>query len=199
MKEVFVMFAKAKFRSNRLKIALLCLCVAAVGLFGRDYDIDKGSKVSFEITKYAVLSVEGVFKEFSGHLGLDDSGKIVALHIQAVSDSISTGKAKRDKFAKERFLDAAKHPLVTLNFVSYTPKQAKKGDNSQKHQGTLVAKLTMQGKTRNIELQSSLDLSQATPKLTLKGKFNSKDFGVKGKMTSSNTVHLFLDTKWLEK
>ena len=193
------MFAKAKFHSNRLKIALLCLCVAAVGAFGKDYNIDKGSKVNFEVIKYAIFSVGGVFKEFSGYLSLDDSGRITALHIQAASDSISTGKAKRDKVAKEKFLDAEKHHFVMLDLVSYTPKQAKKGDSLQKHQGTLVAKLTMQGKTKNIELQSDLDTSQAAPKLTLKSKFNNKDFGVKGKTISSNTVRLFLDTKWVEK
>lgn len=184
------MFARAKFYSTFLKVALLCL--VALPLFGTDYHIEKGSKVGFEIGKYAILSVDGEFKEFEGYLELDEDGDITALHIQAVSDTVSTGKAKRDKFAKEKFLHPEEHKFLTLTLVSYAPK----GDKSKaKNKGTLVATLALCGVVKRIELQSTLDTSGDTPKLVLAGKFNSKDFNKK--MTAS-TVRLNLNTKWLK-
>ena len=98
----------------KFRVVFCCLCLAFVPLFAKDYDIDKGSKVGFRITKYLIMSVEGVFKEFSGHLRLDENGAITALNIQAVSDSVSTGKAKRDKHAKEKLLNSAQHPFIRL-------------------------------------------------------------------------------------
>ena len=63
------------FSSKHLKTALWCLCALTLSLHGKDYTLDKGSKISFEITKYAILSVDGLFMEFSGRLELDESGK----------------------------------------------------------------------------------------------------------------------------
>ena len=192
-KEVFMVTKHNFFSSKHLKTALWCLCALTLSLHGKDYALDKSSKIGFEITKYAILSVDGLFREFSGRLELDESGKITALQIQALSASVSTGKAKRDKFAREKFLNAAQHKFVALSFTSYTPTRSKGG----KQEGKLIAKLTLQGKSKNIEFQSRLDTSQATPKLTLTGKFNSEDFGVQSSFARSNEVHLILETKWL--
>ncbi len=175
------------------RLALLACAMAFVPLFAKDYSIDKGSKVGFRITKYLIMSVEGVFREFSGHLRLDENGAITALNIQAVSDSVSTGKAKRDKHAKEKLLNAAQHPFIKLSLVSYKLKSP-----NDKRTGILVAKLTLCGKSKKVRFKSTLDTSQSAPKLSLEGSFNSKDFDIKGSLTSSNTVDLILDTAWGE-
>lgn len=172
-------------------VKIIILSAFALGAEAAEYRISKDSKIAFEITKFMVLSVEGVFKDFDGVMSLDDAGKITALHIQAKSASVSTGKAKRDKFAREELLKSANYPLIDLKLVSYKPSAEKNGIVS----GKVIAKLYMHGKTKDIEFSSSLNL--ATRALTLKGKINNKDFGMKGKFTSSNDVRLVLQTEWM--
>lgn len=160
----------------------------------KTFRLKNDSKIAFKITKLAIFSIDGEFKDFGGVLKLDDSGNITALNIAVSSDSISTGKEKRDIKAKEKYLNVTDYPYIKFSFISYESKSYEKGIAK----GTLTAKLTMHSKSKKVSFESVLDTSTDTPSLTLVGKINSKDFGVKGRVTSSNTVNLNLQTKWLQ-
>lgn len=158
------------------------------------FTLQNDSKITFKITKLAIFSIMGEFKEFGGALKLDNNGSISGLNIAVVGDSISTGKPKRDKKAKEKYLNVVDYPYIKFSLISYEPKSDEKGVTK----GTLLAKLTMHGKSKGVRFESVLDRGSGAPKLTLTGKFNSKDFGVKGRVTSSNTVNLHLQTNWAQ-
>lgn len=179
-----------------IKMAFLCLCVLGLGLArASEYALHKDSKLSFKLKKFAMIEVEGAFKQFSGALKLDENGFIEDLFMEVESQSLSTGSAKRDKKAlDENFLNAQTYPKITLKFISYTPTEQKEGMQN----GKLVAKLTLHGVSREVEFASAFEANSNSPKLTLTGKINSKDFKIKGSMTSSREIRLNLQMKFVE-
>ena len=62
----------------KTKLLVLCTCIAFVvsALNAAEFSVAKGSHIGFKVKKFAVMSVEGSFKEFSGALSIDESGNI---------------------------------------------------------------------------------------------------------------------------
>lgn len=173
-------------------VQITILSAFAANVMAENYTLSKKSKIGFEVTKFMVLSVDGVFKDFGGHLSLNENGDINALNIQVSSISVSTGKEKRDKFAREKLLNAANYPTIDFRLISYKPTTRK---GTIQH-GKITAKITMHGTTKNVPFTSEIDTAAKPLKITIKGKVNNKDFQMKGKMTTSNDVHLNLRTLW---
>ena len=179
-----------------VKMAFLCLCVLGLGVSrASEYALHTDSKLSFKLKKFAMISVEGVFRHFNGSLKLDENGLVSDLFVEVESNSLSTGSAKRDKKAlDENFLNAQAYPKIMLKFISYTPTELKDGVQH----GKFVAQLTLHGVSRQVEFKSALNASSNSPQLTLTGKINSKDFKIKGSMTSSREIRLNLQMKFVE-
>lgn len=179
-----------------VKMGLLCLCVLGLGLArASEYALHADSKIAFKLKKFAMIEVEGAFKHFNGTLKLDENALVEDLFVEVESKSLSTGSAKRDKKAlDENFLNAQAYPKITLKFISYTPTEQKDGV----WHGKLVAELTLHGVSRAVELASAFEANSNSPKLTLTGTINSKDFKIKGSMTSSREIRLNLQMKFVE-
>lgn len=83
-----------------------------------DYQVDAaGSSVTFKVTNVLVMSVDGRFSVFTGHVTVGDS--LAASRIEASADvrSISTGNDRRDDHLRSQdFFDVARFPRMT--FVS---------------------------------------------------------------------------------
>lgn len=179
-----------------VKMVLLCLCVLGLGVVrASEYALHKDSKIAFKLKKFAMIEVQGAFKHFNGALKLDENALIGDLFVEIESKSLSTGSEKRDKKAlDEGFLNAQSYPKITLEFVSYAPTELKDGAQH----GKLVAQLTLHGVSKQVEFDSVLNAGSNAPKLTLLGKINSKDFHIKGSMTSSREIRLNLQLKFVE-
>ena len=179
-----------------VKMALLCLCVLGLGVSrASEYALHTDSKLTFKLKKFAMISVEGIFKHFNGSLHLDENAVIKDFFIEVESNSLSTGNAKRDKTAlDENFLNAQSYPKITLKFISYTPTELKNGI----WHGKVLARLNLHGVSKEVEFVSTFESNSNAPKLTLLGKINSKDFKIKGSMTSSREIRLNLQMKFVE-
>ena len=120
---------------------------------------------------------------------------------EVVVKSVFSGDDKRDKHLLEAdFLDEQKFPTMSLKMLSYTPESVANGDKQKGTQkGKLVALLTLHGKKKNVEFNSTLDISKGTPQLALQGEINITDFGIEGSMMNSNKVQIIINTKWQAK
>ena len=101
----------------KIRLLVLCACVALFvsALNAVEYSVAKDSHIGFKVKKFAVVNVEGHFKEFDGILVLDEGGKISALQGKVVVKSVFSGDEKRDKHLLEAdFLDAQKFPTMSL-------------------------------------------------------------------------------------
>ncbi|WP_237022024.1 YceI family protein [Helicobacter cinaedi] len=137
--------------------------------------------------------MKGHFKDFSGKLTLTDKA-ITALSGEVRIESIFTDSTKRDKHLQEDdFLDSAKFPESKFILQSYEP--LSHSDDAIK--GKVKGTLTLHNVSLPLVLESSLESpSSQSPRLTLTGKINIKDYGIKGSFLNSDEVKIILQTQW---
>ncbi|BDB65319.1 hypothetical protein T36_1795 [Helicobacter cinaedi] len=109
-------------------------------------------------------------------------------------ESIFTDSTKRDKHLQEDdFLDSAKFPESKFILQSYEP--LSHSDDAIK--GKVKGTLTLHNVSLPLVLESSLESpSSQSPRLTLTGKINIKDYGIKGSFLNSDEVKIILQTQW---
>ena len=176
-----------KFILMALSLSFLSLC------FGKDFTRSPQSHIGFEVKKFGVKTIKGHFRDFSGKLTLTDK-HITALSGEVRIESIFTDSAKRDKHLQEDdFLDSAKFPKSEFILQSYEPLS----DSGDTIKGKVKGTLTLHNVSLPLVLESSLESpSSQSPRLTLTGKINIKDYGIKGSFLNSNEVKIILQTQW---
>ncbi len=176
------------------KFILMALSLSFLGLcFGKDFTLSPQSYIGFEVKKFGVKTIKGYFKDFSGKLTLTDK-HITALSGEMRIESIFTDSTKRDKHLQEEdFLDSAKFPKSEFILQSYEPLS----DSGETIKGKVKGILTLHNVSLPLVLESSLEsLSSQSPRLTLTGKINIKDYGIKGSFLNSDEVKIILQTQW---
>lgn len=158
-----------KFILMALSLSFLSLC------FGKDFTLSPQSHIGFEVKKFGVKTIKGHFRDFSGKLTLTDS-------------------TKRDEHLQEEdFLDSAKFPKSKFILQSYEPLS----DSGETIKGKVQGTLTLHNVNLPLVLESSLESpSSQSPRLTLTGKINIKDYGIKGSFLNSDEVKIILQTQW---
>jgi len=106
-------------RSLSLVAGVLAISVAAFAGDLASWSIDRAhSRVTFTVTKWGFVEVEGRFFDFSGTIAYDAAhpeGSRVDWRVQITS--VETGAAKRDQALQGReYFDTAQHP--EMRFVS---------------------------------------------------------------------------------
>lgn len=176
-----------KFVLMALSLSFLSLC------FGKDFTLSPQSHIGFEVKKFGVKTIKGHFRDFSGKLTLTDK-HITALSGEVRIESIFTDSTKRDKHLQEDdFLDSAKFPKSKFILQSYEPLS----DSGETIKGKVKGTLTLHNVSLPLVLESSLESpSSQSPRLTLTGKINIKDYGIKGSFLNSDEVKIILQTQW---
>lgn len=154
--------------------------------------ISGDSSIGFLVSKLGFLSVDGVFRDFSGDLKLNGE-EIVSLSGEVKIASVFTDNKKRDAHLLESdFFDAKAYPTSTFVMTKYERLEGQK-DNGE-IRGKVYGELSLHGVKLPLELSSVLNLNTST--LTLTGELNVKDFGIKGSKVNSDKVELNFKTLW---
>jgi polyisoprenoid-binding protein YceI len=160
---------KNLFRMGIVSIA------AATALVAGTYSVDPShSHVGFKVKHLMISNVKGDFTKFSGNFEYDEkSHTLKALHGTVEVASIDTGIQKRDDHLRsDDFFAQKKYPNITFELTKV------EGD-------TAYGKLTMRGVTKAVELEIEHSKPIKDPwgnmrvGITLEGKVNRKDFGLK--------------------
>ncbi|TLE02878.1 YceI family protein [Helicobacter japonicus] len=155
------------------------------------FTIKQDSHIGFKATKFGFISVDGVFKDFSGDLKLDNDN-ILSLRGEVKAASVFTDNKKRDTHLLESdFLDVNLYP--TSHFVM-TRYEMVDNTNKDSIKGKIYGELSLHGTTLPIVLNSLLNLN--TLELTLEGEINIKNFGIIGSKMNSDTIELHIKTLW---
>jgi len=136
------------------------------------------TQVGFTVPHLVVSEVDGLFKQFSGKVLLDEKDVTksqVELTVQVAS--IDTGVPDRDKHLRSSdFFDAEHHPTITFKSTKIT----KAGKNAYKVTGDM----SIRGVTKSVTLNATLSEAITSPwgkqvrGAKLSGKINRSDFGV---------------------
>jgi polyisoprenoid-binding protein YceI len=159
------------------------------------------TQVGFTVPHMVVSEVDGVFRQFSGKVLLDEKDLTkskVELTVQVAS--IDTGVADRDKHLRSGdFFEADKHPTITFKSTKIT--KAGKGFK-------ITGDMTIRGVTKSVTLDATLSEAVTSPwgkqvrgaKIT--GKLNRLDYGVswnksldKGGIAVGNDVTIEVKTE----
>lgn len=171
-------------------ILALYLCV---GLgFAKDYTLDRSSYIGFKVKKFGILSVEGVFKQTSGNLVLEND-VIKHLKGEIIIKSVFTDNQKRDKHLLESdFFDEAR--FAKGEFVMTNYEEQSRTQESIK--GRAIGNLTLHGVSRQVVFESVLGNLSTNPTLNLTSEINIKDFHIEGSAMNGDKVLITIKTIW---
>lgn len=157
-----------------IKLGLATLLASGV-LFAGTFNIDKThSNVGFKVKHLMISNVTGNFKEFSGTIEYDEKTKTLqSISGKVAVASINTENAKRDGHLRaDDFFAAKEYPYITFESTKI------EGDE-------VIGKFTLRGVTKEVkfELENNGTIvdNRGNTKvgLSLEGKINRKDYGVK--------------------
>ena len=169
-----MLYTKKGDNMNFFRLTILSI-VSIVTLYAGEYKVDLAhSYVGFKIKHLMISNVKGNFENFSGKFTYDEENKkLLTLDGKIDVNSINTSIAKRDKHLRSKdFFDVDKYPNIT--FVS-----------SKIKNDSVYGKLTMHGITKEVKLDYEFNGIIKDPRgktkagLSLSGKLNRKDFGLK--------------------
>ena len=156
--------------------------------------LSEDSHIGFKATKFGFVSIDGVFKDFSGNLKLDTTNNIINLSGEVKIASVFTDNKKRDAHLLESdFLDVKAYPTSRFMMTKYERLEEQKDDKHIK--GKVYGELNLHGVTLPLVLDSMLNIN--TLELTLKGEINIKDFGIEGSKMNSDIIELHIQTFWI--
>ncbi|HXC06403.1 MAG TPA: YceI family protein [Bacteroidia bacterium] len=144
------------------------------------WNIDKAhSEIHFKAKHLMITTVTGSLKEYDADIETaGDDFSTATVHFSGEVKSLSTGQEQRDGHLQaEDFFDAANHPKLTFDSTLIR----KISDNTYKVDGNL----SIRGNTKAITLNMDFGGIAKDPwgntkaGLTLSGKINRKDFGLK--------------------
>jgi polyisoprenoid-binding protein YceI len=144
------------------------------------WSIDKAhSEIQFKAKHLMITTVSGALKEYDAEIVTDNEDFTTAkVKFSGDVKSITTGNEQRDGHLQgDDFFDAANHPK--LEFISTGIKKA--GDSAF----TVEGNLTIRGTTKPVKLNMDFGGVAKDPwgntkaGLSLTGKINRKDFGLK--------------------
>jgi polyisoprenoid-binding protein YceI len=113
------------------------------------WPIDKAhSRVTFTVTKWGFVEVEGRFHQFSGAIAFDEQHpERSRVDWRVRVDSVETGAPNRDKALQgSEYFDAARFPEIRFTSTSVTPR----GNGHLSVQG----EMTIRGKTRPLTIDA---------------------------------------------
>ncbi|MCX2717057.1 YceI family protein [Helicobacter sp. MIT 21-1697] len=177
----------------RFLCGLLLIIIQAYGAPQGNLSLSEDSHIGFKATKFGFISVDGIFKDFSGNLSLDAAHNITALSGEVKIISVFTDSKKRDAHLLESdFLDAKAYPTSRFVMTKY---EVLEGAQSNKARGKVYGNLTLHGVTLPLVFDSLLVIESNTT-LELKGELNIKDFGMQGSKMNSDKIELHIKTLW---
>ncbi|MDH4945294.1 YceI family protein [Sulfurimonas sp. C5] len=158
---------------KKLYVAFIALMLGAGVLFGATYKVDPvHTNVMFKVKHMMISHVTGKFEKFDGSFEVNGNN-LIALKGEIEAASLNTDKKERDEHLRSAdFFDVAKYPKITfvLDHVD--------GDKA-------YGKLTIKDVTKDVVLDYEFGgvmkdpWGQTRAGLTLEGKINRKDFGLK--------------------
>ncbi len=165
-----------------LFIAIISSCFAQTKTY--EIDVEK-SEIKFSIKHLGVLTVNGLFTDFSGTLILDSEGILKTINSQISVKSINTGNKERDESViSDAYLNHIEFPNINFNSIRFT----KDGDTN-----LLIGNLRIKG----IEKEVSIPVTFITSKnIQLKTSLRRSDFKLSfGAMDSliGNTIKIELN------
>jgi len=122
------------------------------------WPIDKAhSRVTFTVTKWGFVEVEGRFHEFSGAIVFDERHpERSRIDWRVRVDSVETGAPNRDKALQSaEYFDAARFPEMQFTSTAVTPR----GDGRINVQG----QMTIRGKTRPLTIDATYGGTHPVP------------------------------------
>ncbi|WP_304546452.1 YceI family protein [Sulfurimonas microaerophilic] len=159
-----------------MKKLFAAFVVAVLGtsvLFGATFKVDPvHTNVIFKVKHMMISNVTGKFEKFDGSFEVKDN-KVTALQGVIEAASLNTDKKERDEHLRSAdFFDVAKYPKITFVLENVV------GDKA-------YGKLTIKDVTKNVVLDYEFGgvlkdpWGQTRSGMTLEGKINRKDFGLK--------------------
>jgi polyisoprenoid-binding protein YceI len=141
------------------------------------WEIDPAhSEINFKVKHLMISTVTGNFKVFEGQAeGAEDFKSVENIEFKANADSVNTNNAQRDEHLKsDDFFNTEKHPFIQFNAQSFSPEE-----------GKINGELTIRETTKPVSLDVDFGgvvvdpYGQTKSGMTLSGKINRKDFGLK--------------------
>lgn len=138
------------------------------------------SKVSFVVTKWGFMEVEGKFREHSGTIAFDPAKpETGSIEWTVKVASVDTGELRRDQTLQdEEYFHAARYPDLTFKSASIKPAGANRFD--------VTGTLTMRGVAKTVTLPVTYGGRHDVPGEGLMDVFqtsfvaNRFDFGIRG-------------------
>ena len=184
-----------------LKLGLATL-LASSALYAASFNVDKShSNIGFKVKHMMVSNVVGNFKDFSGTIEYDEKTKTLKSLVGNIAvSSINTENTKRDNHLKaDDFFAAKQFPNITF--------KSTKIDGEE-----IIGELTLRGITKEVSFELENNGTIIDPRgntrvgLSLEGKINRKDFGVKynkilevGGVAVGDKVKLIIDLEGIKK
>lgn len=158
---------------KKLGVAFTALFLATGVLFGTTFRVDPvHTNVMFKVKHMMISHVSGKFEKFEGVFELEGS-ELTGLKGEIEAASLNTDEKERDKHLRSAdFFDVAKYPKITFVLEKV------EGDKA-------YGKLTIKDVTKDVVLEYELGGVMKDPwgatraGVTLEGKINRKDFGLK--------------------
>jgi polyisoprenoid-binding protein YceI len=141
-------------------------------------------EVSFVIKNFGI-KVDGHFNRSNIDIKLGPEGQILDIKGVVYVNTIETGIESRDAhILKEDYFDALAHPEITLESTSVKVHDL--------HNYTIVANLTIKGKTQIISFSGALTEDNIGLKFKTDFEINRQDFDVGGGGVLGKTVKIFV-------
>lgn len=155
----------------RYSLAIACILIQINWCQGqrRAFEfISESSVLSFSVTHLGVLTIEGVFSEFSGQCEVNGDQVIGVKGIIKVS-SISTGDLLRDESLRESYLNESVYPQITFQSTEI---------EATGTQTSLTGKLSIKDQEREISMPVHFRLSENSTKcfIGITTAISRKDF-----------------------
>ena len=158
---------------KKLIVAFIAMFLGSSVVFAGTFKVDPvHTTVGFKVKHMMISHVTGKFEKFTGTFDVENN-KVVALQGAIEAASINTDKKERDEHLRSAdFFDVAKYPQVTFVLDKID------GDKA-------YGKLTIKDVTKDVVLDYEFGGVAKDPwgdtraGLTLEGKINRKDFGLK--------------------
>ncbi|APU67113.1 YceI family protein [Christiangramia flava] len=161
------------------------------------------SEATFKVKHLMISTVTGKFKAFEGEVESegDDFKKLKNIEFKADVKSIDTNNKDRDEHLKsDDFFAAEEHPQLVFKAESFDV-------NSEELHGELTIRNTTKPVTLEVEFGGVVEdpYGQTKAGLTVSGKINRKDFGLKwnavteaGSVVVSDQVRLNVDVQFIK-
>jgi polyisoprenoid-binding protein YceI len=161
------------------KIVLMLSSFLLVVCFAKTFEVDSvHSEVGFTVKHLLISKVRGKFSDYSAKIDFDSKKKIFKSFSASIkSASVNTGIDKRDKHLRSKdFFYASKFPNIKFKMIKY---------EANDNEGKMIGDLTIRGVTNRVSLSVEINgvvkdfAGNTRAGVSLKGKINRKDFGLK--------------------